>query len=207
MNKWWYVSADASSITQSVIDKIPKTREKLGGIIHLKLDPNTREELPYTVDEVEERFKQYYGLDLPNAFDIIRSITPTVSRSFLVYDCKKEPVRKHIHPPVTDINGKHVRNRRTLTIGVPYKIVEPVNDGVYFYSAEIDYENYRFPKTPEEGAAWHDSVVNQATVSDCEVVMFPEKNQFLILDFDSTATVHWGFHHTENEYMFIVCDF
>lgn len=205
MNKWWYVPGDSSSLTPEAIDNIPKTRERLGGIIHLNLDPITREELPYTIDEIEARYKEHYGFVLPSAFDIIRSFTPTVSKSFIVYDCKKEPIRKHIHPPVTDAQGLHVRNRHTLTIGVPYNIVEPVDDVVCLYSANIDYENYRFPKTPEEGAAWHDSVINQATFAESEV-LFPDKNQFLILDFDSTKTVHWGVHRTENEYVFIVCD-
>jgi hypothetical protein len=205
MNKWWYVSADVSSLNPDVIDKISKTRETAAGVVHLILDPITKEEIPYSVDEVEERFKQHYGLVLPCAFDIIKSITPTVIRSFLVYDRKSAPVRKHVHPPVVDMHGKHARNRRTLTVGVPYRIVEPVNDGVYFYSAEIDYKNYRFPKTSEEGEAWHNSVINQATTPECEI-MFPSENQLLILDFDSTKTVHWGVHRTENEYMFIVCD-
>lgn len=99
----------------------------------------------------------------------------------------------------------YLRNRRTLTVGIPYRIKEPVDDVLCFYSAEIDYENYTFPKTPDEGSAWHESVVKQATVAEFEI-RFPSENQFLILDFDSTKTVHWGVHRTENEYLFIACD-
>lgn len=89
MNKWWYVPGDASSLAHDILDKIPKTRDRSGGTLHIKLDPLTKEELPYSIDEIEEHYSQHYGFNLPSAFDIIRSITPTVSRSFPIYDCKK----------------------------------------------------------------------------------------------------------------------
>ena len=203
MNKWWYIPGAPVELSAYTMDRIPAWRKESGGSIKVRFEPNTKIEIPYDIEEIEELYKEIYGLDLPIVYDTIRSLTSWATRSFLVYDTCKAPIRKHVHPPVSDIHGKYVRSRRTITFGVPIKIVEPVKDTLSFYNASIDYDAYCNPNYGEVGYLWHDQVISQAT-EPSDVIRFPNEDEYLVLDFDSTSTVHWGNHVTDNEYLFVI---
>jgi len=202
-NKWWFIEGSVFELDDpealGLTDKY-----KAGGEIKTKFDPITGLEDKYPVEYIADVYRSRYGIDVPYVFDTIKSITDFASRSFIVYTREKSPVRKHIHPPVLDSKGKYVRDRRTISFGIPSTIVEPVTDLLYFYESNFDFAGYDHSVlSPDEKLLLHDNIIDAATVP-VETIPFPDSGQCLVLDFNSTNTVHWVDHHTKNDYFFIV---
>lgn len=201
-NKWWIVPGSVCELRNT--ESLGLTdRFRSGGEIKTRFDLVTGQELPYPVEHIAEVYRTHYGIDVPYVFDAIKSITDVATRSFIVYARPELTVRKHIHPPVVDISGKYVRDRRTISFGIPSKIIQPSTDRLFFYESKFDFSEYDETKmSPEEKLSLHDSIINSATVPT-RIIPFPNQDQCLVLDFDSTNTVHWADHHTANEYFFI----
>lgn len=203
-NSWKLVPGELFEVSDELRQLMP-AGDNQSGEIKFKKDPITNEELLYDVDEVSEIYRSYYKIDLPYVFDTIKTITPRVTRSFLVYARHGSTVRKHFHPPVLDGDNNYIRNRHTVTFGVPCKITEPVTDRLFFSRTDQDYfTSYKEHNTDWfSGFRWHKEIVDKAT-EITDQIPFPNENQYLLLDFDSTCTVHWADHKTMNEYFFIV---
>ena len=209
-NKWWYVDGPAISITPELQHWVTLTREdgipNPRVVVPFRLDPITGEEVPIPVNEVEKEYLNKWNFDFPYIFDIIRSITPVVARSFLVYAKKQSYVRKHIHPPKHDNAGYFVRNRRTVTVGIPFKPVSPETDLLLFHYADIDYTGINFKSQDlVEFKELHKKIMQGATEAT-DIIELPKQGQYLILDFDSSNTTLWEQHNSDNEYIFVVCD-
>lgn len=202
-NKWWFIEGSVFELDDpealGLTDKY-----KAGGEIKTKFDPNTGLEDKYSVEYIADVYRSRYGIDVPYVFDTIKSITDFASRSFIVYTRPNSSVRKHIHPPVLDRSGKYIRDRRTVSFGIPSILNEPATDKIYFYESKFDFTGYDHSiLNAVEKLAIHDSIIN-SVIEPKDIIPFPGNGQCLVLDFNSTNTVHWADHHTQNEYFFIV---
>jgi hypothetical protein len=105
---------------------------------------------------------------------------------------------------VLDRSGKYIRDRRTISFGIPSILVEPAIDTIYFYESKFDFTGYDHSMlNADEKLALHDDIINNVD-DPKDIIPFPDSGQCLVLDFNSTNTVHWANHHTRNEYFFIV---
>lgn len=202
-NKWWFIEGSVFELddpeSMGLTDKF-----KAGGEIKTKYDPVTGLEDRYSVEYIADVYRSHYGIDVPYVFDTIKTITDFAARSFIVYARPNCSVRKHIHPPVLDRSGKYIRDRRTISFGIPSVLVEPATDKIYFYESKFDFTGYdRSTLSADEKLAMHDHIIN-SVVDPKDIIPFPEDGQCLVLDFNSTSTVHWANHQTKNEYFFIV---
>lgn len=202
-NKWWFIEGSVVELNDpeslGLTDKF-----KAGGEIKTKFDPVTGLEDRYPVEYIADVYRSHYGIDVPYIFETIKTITDFAARSFIVYTRNGAPVRKHIHPPVLDRSGKYIRDRRSVTFGIPSTLVQPVTDVLYFFESDFDFTGYDHSKlNPEEKLLLHDNIIDAAKVPT-EIIPFPDQGKCLVLDFNSTNTVHWVDHHTKNEYIFIV---
>ena len=209
-NRWWYIDGPEYSMDPALAEWVVKPRPdnnpSLKEVVPFRIDPQSGEELPITIDEVQQEYLTKWNFDIPLVFDTIREIVPAISRSFLVYAKKGSTVTRHIHPPVYDNTGLFVRPRRTVTIGIPVKTVGPTPDLLYFYHTAIDYTGINFKTTDVQALYEIHNKIIQVGDKPTDIINMPNSGQYLVLDFDSSNTVHWGIHTSDNEFLFLVCD-
>lgn len=184
-------------------------------LLRYKTDPNTNEEVKYTIDYSEQVLKDT-GFDNPIAFDAIRQYTNTATRTLLIYAGKgKETdpinlgpgqVQAHLHTPERNSDGSYKGPRMTATVIIPIKIVEPVTETLCFAWQNIPYETMNIN---EDALNWESSLSLLDTYNDLSNVQrikFPEMGQYLTFYFDSSHYLHWSELDTNNEFICLVQD-
>jgi hypothetical protein len=172
---------------------------------------------PNQASDIENSFDIYRnvcGIDLPDAFQELKNISPIVSSSFLVFVGKSANrfnntfgyIHKHIHPPEVSKDLKYISpSRRSTTVIVPTKIKNSISETLCIQKVEYDFYGKDYIARSYQTEEWLSALPK---VGDEIRIRMPSEGEYLVLDFESSHTLHWIENEmdSENEFICLVND-
>lgn len=141
---------------------------------------------------------------LPKAFDAIDKHQDGIDTFFMVLlnEDSKYRAEKHFH---TRNPLDRSKDRRAVTVVIPYKIVEPVNEYVKFQYVDSTIDK----KSGLDINLVRDNILR--TEEDPELpiqsIKMPDVGQYLVIDFNSTKCLHWVENNgSKNEYICLITE-
>lgn len=174
-------------------------------------------EVATPIEEIIELYRKKFDLNVPVAYDEVRKLVTEADRAFIVYvtksndgyiDTSRGHIHPHFHPPryALDEERKYISNeRRTVSIVIPTKIVDPITEILRWTEFEFDFTTSKHAKVDKEKWIEDNLTIDYTNVQE---IKMPEPGQYLILDFDSAHTLHWikNDQGSKNEYLCMILD-
>lgn len=187
-----------SMSTEWMVKNLNATR----GILCKATDPVTELPIHFTKEMLCEQIKKDTSVDITDILPNLENDLDKVNAVYIIFINEEGGYQspKHFHAPVVDANGNVLDDTRTTTIIIPIKIVDDKKTSVCFNYQESP----KIPSTLFLSSGWFSETVNGYTQS----IEMPSAGQYLIIDFNSSKTLHWVENETgsKNEYLCIAIE-
>lgn len=152
-----------------------------------------------TTEYCQSRFADQFHIALPNAFKAVEERMEKMDRfaMIIINEDSNYVAGAHLHARNPLDRSKDMR---TVTVVLPYKIVEPVDTYVKF-----QYIDYDIDKTSgHDISLTRDYFLHTEPDPDLPTqdIKLPDVGQYLIIDFNGTECLHWVENSgSKNEYI------
>jgi hypothetical protein len=184
------------------------------GMLNPKVEDN--KEVATSTEEIIALYQSTFDLDATIAFDEVKKLTTEADRAFIVYvtkendayiDTSRGHIHKHFHHPryALDEERRYIANeRRTVSVIIPIKIVDPVTEMLRWTDFEFDFTTSKHERNQIKWIA-DNLKIDETNIQE---VKMPDSGQYLILDFASSHNMHWieNAPGSNNEYLCLILD-